>query len=120
MINMGTTVFGLIETSALTSMGLGYFIEYLTIINDDNTMSFDVVKGGNWATMLNARPLSKWKQDLSSPLKFRYNSFGFEDYKNQHYLQISCNIRLCLLSDENCRPATCHEDVNGVKYKCPK
>lgn len=119
LINMGTTVFGAVETLSPASMGLGYYIDTIQMQNDHDERVFNVVNKGGWSSLVNAKPESTLpRQPFNTPTRFKFNSFGFEDNSNQNFLSITCQIRLCVLASANCRPLNCLESFDGLDYKC--
>jgi len=120
LVNMGTTVYGRVETDSNRDIGLSYYIDYLVVLNDEDSRTFNVVQDGGWADILDARVRGKWKNAFNRNTNFQYRSFGFDDYQNQHYLSVTCSIKLCLSDDDTCDPASCDQTIDGHSYTCPK
>ena len=74
-------------------IGLSYYIDYLVVLNDEDSRTFNVVQDGGWADILDARVRGKWKNAFNRNTNFQYRSFGFDDYQNQHYLYLT-NLQL--------------------------
>jgi len=119
IINMGTMIYGQVDASSDVNIGLKYYLDKLTLQNDHGGLEFDVVKNGGWAKIVEAQIQSNPVMPFTESTDFKFRSFGFSDYQNQHYLSVTCSIKLCLENDENCQPANCDLTENGVTYTCP-
>ena len=55
IINMGTMIYGQVDASSDQNIGLKYYLDRLTLQNDQGGLEFDVVKNGGWAAIVGAK-----------------------------------------------------------------
>ena len=100
LINMGKTIYGRVESTALA--GLSYDLVGVTVTNaNDLAMSFPVIANGVPDTMVNAQ--SDGSAETGQNVNFSYWSFGFETATgtDQNELKIQCEVNLKITDGEN-------------------
>ena len=93
LINMGKTIYGRVESTALP--GLSYDLTGVTVKNaNDLAMSYPVIANGVPDTTVNA--ISDGSAETGQNVNFSYWSFGFESQTgtDQNELKIQCEVDL--------------------------